>query len=92
ADYFRRLGNDYFTSNNYITAINNYSNGIKLEPKNVTLFTNRAEAYLRLYQFYNALKDTKIALMYDPNNLKAAYRKGKALCGLNRYKEATNIL
>ncbi|CAB4417752.1 unnamed protein product [Rhizophagus irregularis] len=30
--------------------------------------------------------------MYDPNNLKAAYRKGKALCGLNRYKEATNIL
>ncbi|RGB38826.1 hypothetical protein C1646_755233 [Rhizophagus diaphanus] len=92
ADYFRRLGNDYFTSNNYITAINNYTNGIKLEPKNVTLFNNRAEAYLRLCQFYNALKDTKIALMYDPNNLKAAYRKGKALCGLNRYKEATNIL
>ncbi|CAB4417751.1 unnamed protein product [Rhizophagus irregularis] len=26
ADYFRRLGNDYFTSNNYITAINNASN------------------------------------------------------------------
>ncbi|CAB4393344.1 unnamed protein product [Rhizophagus irregularis] len=67
ADYFRRLGNDYFTSNNYITAINNYSNGIKLEPKNVTLFTNRAEAYLRLYQFYNALKDTKIALIMKGN-------------------------
>ncbi|PKC57694.1 TPR-like protein, partial [Rhizophagus irregularis] len=88
ADDFRRCGNDYFASSNYITAIDKYSNGIKLEPQNVTLLNNRAEAYLRLYQFHNAFKDTEIALMYDPNNLKAAYRKGKALCGLKHYKDA----
>ncbi|GBC15388.1 uncharacterized protein OCT59_015609 [Rhizophagus irregularis] len=92
ADDFRRCGNDYFASSNYIAAIDKYSNGIKLEPQNVTLLNNRAEAYLRLYQFHNAFKDTEIALMYDPNNLKAAYRKGKALCGLKHYKDATNTL
>ncbi|PKK70630.1 TPR-like protein, partial [Rhizophagus irregularis] len=91
-DDFRRRGNDYFASNNYIAAIYEYTNGIKLEPQNVTLLNNRAEAYLRLDQFYNALKDTYIALTHDPNNLKAAYRKGKALCGLKYYKDASNTL
>ncbi|RGB38565.1 hypothetical protein C1646_755529 [Rhizophagus diaphanus] len=92
ADDFRRCGNDYFASSNYIAAIDKYSNGIKLKPQNVTLLNNRAEAYLRLYQFHNAFKDTEIALMNDTNNLKATYRKGKALCGLKNYKDATNTL
>ncbi|GBB90808.1 hypothetical protein RclHR1_01790015 [Rhizophagus clarus] len=91
-DEFRRCGNYYFASNNYIAAIDEYSNGIKLEPQNVTLLVNRAEAYLRSYQFHNALIDVEIALKYDPNHLKAAYRMGKALCGLKHYKEATNTL
>ncbi|CAB4463739.1 unnamed protein product [Rhizophagus irregularis] len=63
ADDFHRCGNDYFSSSNYIAANYNYSNGIKLEPQNVTLLINRAETCLRLYQFHNALKDTEIALM-----------------------------
>jgi tetratricopeptide (TPR) repeat protein len=91
-DDFRRCGNNYFASNNYNAAIDEYSNGLELEPQNVTLLSNRAEAFLRLCQFHNALKDVEIALKYDPNNLKAAYRKGKALCGLKHYKEATDTL
>ncbi|GBB96464.1 hypothetical protein RclHR1_02760017 [Rhizophagus clarus] len=88
ADDFRCRGNDYFTSKDYIAAIDEYSNGIKLEPRNVTLFANRAEAYLRLSQFSKALIDAEFALMYEPGHLKAAYRKGKALCSLKRYQEA----
>ncbi|CAB4479491.1 unnamed protein product [Rhizophagus irregularis] len=91
-DDFRRRGNDYFASNNYISAIDEYTEGIELESRNVTLLSNRAEAYLRLGQFYNALEDAKFALTLDPNNIKAAYRKGKALCGLKYYKEASNTL
>ncbi|POG69071.1 hypothetical protein GLOIN_2v1436764, partial [Rhizophagus irregularis DAOM 181602=DAOM 197198] len=87
-DDFRRRGNDYFASNHYISAIDEYTEGIELESRNVTLLSNRAEAYLRLGQFYNALEDAKFALTLDPNNIKAAYRKGKALCGLKYYKEA----
>ncbi|PKY53179.1 hypothetical protein RhiirA4_498461 [Rhizophagus irregularis] len=77
-----------FLRENYTAAIDEYSNGIKLKPQNVTLFANRAEAYLRLFQFHNALNDAEVVLKYDPSHLKAAYRKGKALCGLKRYKEA----
>ncbi|RIA92348.1 hypothetical protein C1645_765374 [Glomus cerebriforme] len=87
-DEFRHCGNEYFALNNYKAAIDEYSGGIKLEPENVTLHSNRAEAYLRLDQFFNALDDTEIALKYEPGHLKAAYRKGKALCGLKRYQEA----
>ncbi|RGB42371.1 hypothetical protein C1646_635967 [Rhizophagus diaphanus] len=87
-DEFRCRGNDYFASKNYTAAIDEYSNGIKLKPQNGTLFANRAEAYLRLFQFRNALNDAEVVLRYEPSHLKAAYRKGKALCGLKRYKEA----
>ncbi|CAB4435279.1 unnamed protein product [Rhizophagus irregularis] len=85
---FRCRGNYYFALKNYTAAIDEYSNGIKLEPQNVTLYANRAEAYLRLLQFCDALNDAEIVLTYEPSHLKAAYRKGKALCGLKRYQEA----
>ncbi|CAB4385578.1 unnamed protein product [Rhizophagus irregularis] len=87
-DEFRRHGNDYFASKDYSAAIDEYSGGIELNPQNVTLLANRAEAYLRLFQFHNALNDTEVVLKYEPSHLKAAFRKGKALCGLKRYEEA----
>ncbi|GBC52591.2 hypothetical protein GLOIN_2v1781397 [Rhizophagus irregularis DAOM 181602=DAOM 197198] len=69
ADEFRRHGNDYFASKNYTAAIDEYSNGIKLKPQNVTLFANRAEAYLQLFQFHNARNDAEVVLKYDPTEL-----------------------
>jgi tetratricopeptide (TPR) repeat protein len=91
-DDFRLRGNDYFASSNFAAAVDEYSSGIKLEPNNVTLLANRAEAYLRLNQFGKALDDVEIILKHDHNHLKAAYRKGKALCGLKRYQEAVTVL
>ena len=87
-DDFRRCGNDYFALNDYKTAIDENSDGIKLEPQNVTLLINRAAAYLELRQFDKALVDVNIAFKYEQGNIKAAYRKVKALCGLKRYQEA----
>ena len=92
ADDFRRTGNDYFASNDFVAAVDKYSSGIKLEPNNVTLLANRAEAYLRLNQFGKALADVEIVLKHEPNHNKAAFRNGKALCGLKRYQEAIIIL
>ncbi|CAB5215809.1 hypothetical protein RhiirA5_441926 [Rhizophagus irregularis] len=61
-DEFCRHGNDYFASKDYLAAIDEYSDGIELKPQNVTLLANRAEAYLRLFQFHNALDDTEVVL------------------------------
>src|SRR6266542_3542046 len=77
ANDFRHRGNNYFALNNFTAAINEYSNGIKLEPHNITLLSNRAEAYLRLNQFKKALNDVEIVLNYECNHLKATFRKGK---------------
>ncbi|CAB4381417.1 unnamed protein product [Rhizophagus irregularis] len=92
ADDFRQSGNKYFISNDFAAAVDEYTSGIKLEPHNVTLLANRAEAYLRLNQFGKTLNDVEIALKHEPGHLKAAFRKGKALCGLKRYQEAIIIL
>ncbi|CAG8638875.1 2525_t:CDS:2 [Funneliformis mosseae] len=88
ADDYRRRGNDYFESNNFKEAVDEYSNGIRLEPHNVTLIANRAEAYLRLNQFGNSLSDVENVLKRDPAHIKAGIRKCKALCGLKRYQGA----
>ncbi|CAJ0894566.1 5165_t:CDS:2 [Entrophospora sp. SA101] len=92
ADDFRCRGNDYFISNYFASAINEYSNGIELEPNNATLLSNRAEAYLRLGRFTNAITDLEITLNNESNHPKAIYRMGKALCGLKRYQEAITML
>ncbi|CAG8454341.1 12518_t:CDS:2 [Cetraspora pellucida] len=91
-DEFRCRGNDYFMLNDFISAIREYSGGIKLEPHHTALLANRAEAYLRLQQFKKALNDVEMVLKLEPGHLKAAFRKGKALCGLKRYQEANIVL
>jgi tetratricopeptide (TPR) repeat protein len=91
-DDFHCYGDNYFALNYYTAAIDEYSNGIKLEPQNVSLLANRAEAFLRLSQFRNALDDVETVLEYEPDHLKAAFRKGKALCYLKRYQESITTL
>ncbi|CAG8710419.1 uncharacterized protein OCT59_027450 [Rhizophagus irregularis] len=92
ADDFYCYGDDDFVSNDYTAAVDEYSNGIKLEPQNVTLYADRAEAFLRLSQFRNALDDVDIVLKYEPGHLKAAFHRGKALCDLKRYQESITTL
>ncbi|CAG8610794.1 6678_t:CDS:1, partial [Dentiscutata heterogama] len=91
-DECRFRGNEYFMSSDFMAAVREYSGGIKLEPYNIALLANRAEAYLRLQQFKKALADVEMVLKLEPSHLKAAFRKGKALCGLKRYQEAIIVL
>nr|CAG8618644.1 14977_t:CDS:2 [Entrophospora candida] len=87
-----KCGNDYFKSGNFASAIGEYSNGISLEPSDVTLLCNRAEAYLKLNKYAKALADVEVALNYQKDNKKAIFRKARALFGLKRYQEAVIIL
>ncbi|KAI4804203.1 hypothetical protein KUCAC02_025837 [Chaenocephalus aceratus] len=45
----------------------------------------------RMQQYENALQDADLALSMEPNWIKGLFRKGKALCGLKRYYEASLI-
>eukprot|EP01018_Ginkgo_biloba_P000819 Gb_23533 [translate_table: standard] len=58
----------------------------------VLSYGNRAEAWLRVGNFEQALLDCNEALGIDSQHLKAVYRKGRALRGLQQYEEAISCL
>jgi len=69
-----------------------YAKALELDPKNHTLYSNRAAAYMHLGQYELALKDSERCVEIAPDFVKAYFRKGKALLGLEQYAEAVEAL
>uniref|UniRef100_UPI0037E99194 stress-induced-phosphoprotein 1-like n=1 Tax=Semicossyphus pulcher TaxID=241346 RepID=UPI0037E99194 len=84
-------GNRLAASGQYEMAVKYFTDAIKYNPKEFKLFGNRSLCYERMQQYENALRDADLALCMEPNWIKGLFRKGKALCGLKRYYEASLI-
>ncbi|XP_071354455.1 stress-induced-phosphoprotein 1-like [Trachinotus anak] len=84
-------GNRLAASGQYEIAVKCFTDAIKFNPTEFRLFGNRSLCYERLQQYENALSDADVALSMEPNWIKGLFRKGKALCGLKRYYEASLI-
>ncbi|XP_019961199.2 uncharacterized protein [Paralichthys olivaceus] len=84
-------GNRLAASGQFEMAIKCFTDAIKFNPREYRLFGNRSLCYERTEQFENALRDADLALCMAPNWIKGLFRKGKALCGLKRYYEASLI-
>nr|XP_040055860.1 uncharacterized protein si:dkey-33c12.4 [Gasterosteus aculeatus aculeatus] len=85
------FGNRLAALGQYETAVQCFTDAIKYNPQESKLFGNRSLCYERLQQYDNALSDADQALSMEPNWIKGLFRKGKALCGLKRYYEASLI-
>uniref|UniRef100_A0A1A7Y2D1 Tetratricopeptide repeat domain 31 n=2 Tax=Iconisemion striatum TaxID=60296 RepID=A0A1A7Y2D1_9TELE len=85
------MGNRLAASGQYEVAVRCFTDAIKYNPTEFKLFGNRSLCYERLQQHENALRDADLALSMEPNWIKGLFRKGKALCGLKRYYEASLI-
>ncbi|XP_070776599.1 stress-induced-phosphoprotein 1 isoform X2 [Enoplosus armatus] len=85
------IGNRMAASGQYEVAVKCFTDAIKYNPKELKLFGNRSLCYERMQQYENALRDADVALSMEPNWIKGLFRKGKALCGLKRYYEASLI-
>ncbi|XP_034714141.1 uncharacterized protein si:dkey-33c12.4 [Etheostoma cragini] len=85
------MGNRLAASGQYEMAVKSFTDAIKYNPKEFKLFGNRSLCYERLQQYENAFSDADLALSMEPNWIKGLFRKGKALCGLKRYYEASLI-
>lgn len=85
------MGNRSAASGQFEMAVRYFTDAIKHNPKEFKLFGNRSLCFERLQQYENALRDADLALSMEPNWIKGLFRKGKALCGLKRYYEASLI-
>ncbi|XP_063765345.1 reticulocyte-binding protein homolog 2a isoform X2 [Eleginops maclovinus] len=85
------MGNRLAASGQYDMAVKCFTDAIKYNPKEFKLFGNRSLCYERMQQYEKALQDAELALSMEPNWIKGLFRKGKALCGLKRYYEASLI-
>ncbi|KAF1401136.1 Sperm-associated antigen 1, partial [Spheniscus humboldti] len=80
-------GNDFVKKGKYEEAVNKYSECIKLNTKECTIYTNRALCYLKLYKYEEAKQDCDHVLQIEDSNIKAFYRRALAYKGLQVRKK-----
>ncbi|XP_005042403.1 PREDICTED: sperm-associated antigen 1 [Ficedula albicollis] len=90
---FKRLkneGNDLVKMGEYEEAANKYSECMKLNPEEYTVYTNRALCYLKLYKYEEAKRDCDHVLQIEDSNIKAFYRRALAYKGLQNYQASVD--
>jgi stress-induced-phosphoprotein 1 len=71
----RVLGNDLFAKGAYPDAIKEYTEGLRRDPNNKSIYSNRCAAYIKLMEFNSAMKDADKCIELDPEFVKAYSRK-----------------
>ncbi|XP_032977269.1 tetratricopeptide repeat protein 12 isoform X4 [Rhinolophus ferrumequinum] len=85
ADALKEKGNEAFVRGDYETAILCYSDGLEKLKDMKVLYTNRAQAYMKLGDYEKALVDCDWALRCDEKCIKAYFHMGKAHLALKNY-------
>nr|XP_020767586.1 tetratricopeptide repeat protein 12 isoform X2 [Odocoileus virginianus texanus] len=88
ADALKEKGNEAFVRGDYETAILCYSEGLEKLKDMKVLYTNRAQAYIKLGDYRKALVDCDWALKCDEKCTKAYFHMGKAHLALKNYSES----
>lgn len=81
-------GNEFFKAGNYLKAAALYTQAIKQDPSNPTLYSNRAAAFLHLVKLTKALADAETTITLNPNWEKGYFRKGCVLEAMERYDDS----
>lgn len=84
----KEQGNEFFKAGNYLKAAALYTQAIKLDPQNATLYSNRAAAFLNLVKLNRALADAETTILLRPEWDKGHFRKGCILEAMERYEDA----
>ncbi|KAM7451233.1 Tetratricopeptide repeat protein 4 [Porites harrisoni] len=92
AEVYKNEGNDEYNRKNFHSAINIYTEGIKVNCKdkelNAKLYSNRAAAHFNLGNYTEALNDATMAINLLPSFLKAFVRGASACVQLKKFNEA----
>ncbi|EOA34964.1 hypothetical protein CARUB_v10020050mg [Capsella rubella] len=88
ADEAKAKGNAAFSSGDFDSAVNHFTEAINLAPTNHVLFSNRSAAHASLHHYDEALSDAKKTVELKPDWGKGYSRLGAAHLGLNQFDEA----
>ncbi|XP_075599737.1 sperm-associated antigen 1 [Balearica regulorum gibbericeps] len=86
----KTAGNDFVKKGKYEEAVNKYSECMKLNTEECTIYTNRALCYLKLYKYEEAKQDCDHVLQIEDSNIKAFYRRALAYKGLQNYQASVD--
>lgn len=87
----KAAGNEHFKSGDYLKAAACYTKAIKSDPANHVLYSNRAQAFLKINKIARALEDADRCIELAPDFVKGYHRKAVALQALDRKKEAAGV-
>ncbi|NXJ02742.1 TTC12 protein, partial [Psophia crepitans] len=88
ANALKEKGNDAFRKGQYATAIQRYTEGLEKLKDKQELYTNRAQAYLKMNEYEKAIGDCEWALKCNEKCVKAYFLMGKAHLALKHYSES----
>jgi len=88
AEEHRQKGNEFFKEQNWASSKAEYDEGIKRNPKDAKLYSNRAAALTKLLAYPDALRDLDECLKLDPTFVKAYSRKGAAHFFMKEYHKS----
>ncbi|GAB2221970.1 hypothetical protein Droror1_Dr00013167 [Drosera rotundifolia] len=77
-----------FIDDRFVLSVELNTQAIDLNPNNAELFADRAQAYIKLANFTEAVADANKAIQLDPSMAKAYLRKGTACIELKEYQTA----
>lgn len=77
AAQLKEQGNAAFKEGKYMEAVLYYTQSIKMDPKNHSLYSNRSAAFLKLQQYFHAHEDACETIRLMPTWAKGYFRKGE---------------
>ncbi|KAM9801132.1 tetratricopeptide repeat protein 12 [Neosynchiropus ocellatus] len=83
-------GNEAFAQEDYETAVKYYTEGLAHVRDMQQLYTNRAQAYIKLKKYKEGISDCEWAIKCNERCAKAYLHMGKAHLALKSYNEARN--
>ncbi|OTB02655.1 hypothetical protein M426DRAFT_192250 [Hypoxylon sp. CI-4A] len=85
AEEAREEGNKKFKEQDFPGAVEAYSEMIKRAPEDPRGYSNRAAAFIKLFEFPSALDDCNAAIKKDPKFIRAYIRKAQIYFGMRDY-------
>ncbi|KAF4995887.1 hypothetical protein FGRMN_4844 [Fusarium graminum] len=90
AEEAREEGNKKFKEMDFPGAVAAYTEMTKRAPEDPRGYSNRAAAFVKLFEFPSALDDCDLAIKKDPTFIRAYIRKAQAYFGMRKYSECVD--